>query len=697
MYIRHILIWSCSLCSIISSYVEGEKALVDLKKPFDTSAIETQDASFKIVENAILVNTAHNERWPGIRIKALNKHWDLSNFQYLIFDVKNIGTKFLRLNWRIDNPGADGIKNCITRSIELNPGEKKPFKVILPRKLPEHIGSKLFGMRGYPGGLLKDSPLDIRNINQFVIFVADPKVDHSFEIGSIFAKGEFIAPDWISMSESEFFPFIDEYGQFIHKDWKGKTKSDDDLKKNIKEEKIDIEKHPSPEDWDKYGGWNKGPKFEATGFFRTEKYNGKWWLIDPEGRLFWSHGIDCVGDWNGVTPITDREFYFKWLPDKNSPFGNFYGESSWAPHNYYEGKGTFVTYNFTGSNLLRKYGEFWKEKFAEISHRRLRSWGMNTIANWSSDYIYLMRKTPYVVSINFGGKLLEGSEGYWGKFRDVFDDSFEQEVKKSMSWQKGRSANDPWCIGYFVDNEISWGDEVSLSIATLTSPSDQPAKKVFITDLREKYKSIENLNKVWGTEYTSWENMLESRTAPDRNKAYDDLTTFYTKTAERYFKVCRDAVKEVAPNNMYLGCRFAWTNDLAVIASSKYCDVISYNFYLRDVEKIKLPAGIDRPIIIGEFHFGALDRGMFHTGLQETENQEDRARAYKNYVTGALINPYIVGTHWFQYVDQATTGRGDGENYQIGFLDIADNPYEETINACREVGYNMYNLRLEEK
>lgn len=697
MYIRHILIWSCSLCSIVSAHAVEEKAIFDLKKSFDASAIETQDANFEIIENAIIVNTAHNERWPGIRIKALEGHWDLSDFQYLTFDIRNTGNEFLRVNWRIDNPGADGIKNCITRSIELSPGEKKPFKVVLPRKLPEHIGKKLFGMRGYPGGLLKDSPLDVRNINQFVIFVADPKVDHSFEIGSIYAGGAYVTPRWISMSESEFFPFIDEYGQFIHKDWKGKTKSNEDLQRCIREEQIDIEKNPSPENWNKYGGYNEGPKFEATGFFRTEKYNGKWWLIDPEGRLFWSHGIDCVGDWNGVTPITDREFYFKWLPDRNSLFGKFYGESSWAPHNYYEGKGTYVTYNFTGSNLLRKYGESWRERFAEISHKRLRSWGMNTIANWSSDYIYLMRKTPYVVSINFGGKLLEGSEGYWGKFRDVFDDSFEQEVKKSMAWQKGRTANDPWCIGYFVDNEISWGDEVSLSIAALMSPPDQPAKKVFVSDLKEKYQSIENLNKVWGTEYTSWDNMLESKIAPNRDKAYEDLTAFYTKTAERYFKVCRDAVKEVAPNNLYLGCRFAWTNDLAVIASSKYCDVISYNFYLRSVENIKLPAGIDRPIIIGEFHFGALDRGMFHTGLQETEDQEDRARAYKNYVNGALRNPYIVGTHWFQYGDQATTGRGDGENYQIGFLDIADTPYEETIRACREVGYNMYKLRLENK
>jgi hypothetical protein len=83
--------------------------------------------------------------------------------------------------------------------------------------------------------------------------------------------------------------------------------------------------------------------------------------------------------------------------------------------------------------------------------------------------------------------------------------------------------------------------------------------------------------------------------------------------------------------------------------------------------------------MVGEFHFGALDRGMFHPGLQKTANQQERASMYKSYVQGALRNRAIVGTHWFQYGDQATTGRGDGENYQIGFLDICDTPYSETM------------------
>ena len=102
------------------------------------------------------------------------------------------------------------------------------------------------------------------------------------------------------------------------------------------------------------------------------------------------------------------------------------------------------------------------------------------------------------------------------------------------------------------------------------------------------------------------------------------------------------------------------------------------------------------PVIIGEFHFGALDRGMFHTGLVSTPSQEARAQAYYTYVAGMLRNPQLVGCHWFKYMDEPCTGRGlDGENYQIGFLDIADTPYQETVDKCREVGYQMYRLRLE--
>jgi len=88
---------------------------------------------------------------------------------------------------------------------------------------------------------------------------------------------------------------------------------------------------------------------------------------------------------------------------------------------------------------------------------------------------------------------------------------------------------------------------------------------------------------------------------------------------------------------------------------------------------------------------------MFHTGLVPVATQAERAQMYKQYVQGALRHPQFVGTHWFQYQDEPPTGRVyDEENYQIGFVDVADTPYPETIQASRDVGYGIYRYRLGE-
>jgi para-nitrobenzyl esterase len=58
-----------------------------------------------------------------------------------------------------------------------------------------------------------------------------------------------------------------------------------------------------------------------------------------------------------------------------------------------------------------------------------------------------------------------------------------------------------------------------------------------------------------------------------------------------------------------------------------------------------------------------------------------RGRGYRRVVEGALRHPLFVGSHWFQYRDQPLVGRGDGENYQIGFVDVCDRPYAQLAEA----------------
>ena len=42
-----------------------------------------------------------------------------------------------------------------------------------------------------------------------------------------------------------------------------------------------------------------------------------------------------------------------------------------------------------------------------------------------------------------------------------------------------------------------------------------------------------------------------------------------------------------------------------------------------------------------------------------------------------------MGTHWFEWVDEPSTGRFDGKNCNIGFLDVTDRPYPELVAAAK--------------
>ena len=64
----------------------------------------------------------------------------------------------------------------------------------------------------------------------------------------------------------------------------------------------------------------------------------------------------------------------------------------------------------------------------------------------------------------------------------------------------------------------------------------------------------------------------------------------------------------------------------------------------------------------------------------------------------ALRHPQIVGCHWSRYRDHPASGRArDEANYNAGFVDIADTPYAEMVQAAREIGKTMYRIRLEAK
>ena len=508
------------------------------------------------------------------------------------------------------------------------------------------------------------------------------------------------AQPWTRLSADAFFPFIDKYGQFVHKDWPDKVHSDADFARQREKEADDLAAHPGPDGWDKWGGWADGPQLEKTGGFSTTKWNGKWWIVDPDGHLWWSHGPVRVSPSSAMTPLAtpagDRAGWFQELPAKDDPvFGAFYETRDVLLWPYYGKRGIDKVYDFSAANLWRKYGEKWFETWADLAHRRLRSWGCNTIANSSDKRICLMDRTPYTERFEIHSRPIAGHKGGWWPFCDPFDPSFRAEARRMTEVYSAEIA-DPWCMGFFVDNEHHWGKPHSFALSTLKSPADQPCKAVFRDRLKAKYGTVENLNAAWNTAYADWDAFMSETKEPEKlDGAMADLEAFTAEIADNYFRIIREELKRANPGKLYLGCRWAGGSAPAftVKAAAKYCDVISYNVYRKEMSAFKLPEGVDAPVLVGEFHFGALDRGPFCPGLILLRDQKHRAETYREYVRTSLEHPQIVGVHWHQFSDQATSGRFDGENMQVGWTDVCDTPYWETVEAVRDMGSQLYTIR----
>ena len=100
---------------------------------------------------------------------------------------------------------------------------------------------------------------------------------------------------------------------------------------------------------------------------------------------------------------------------------------------------------------------------------------------------------------------------------------------------------------------------------------------------------------------------------------------------------------------------------------------------------------MDLPMIIGEYHFGTVDHGLAQS-LWQVEDQQQRGVAYRYYTENAYAHPALVGTGYFQWCDQEMSGRGDGENYNCGLVDVTDRPYAEQVAAMSETAKVLFDV-----
>ena len=103
-------------------------------------------------------------------------------------------------------------------------------------------------------------------------------------------------------------------------------------------------------------------------------------------------------------------------------------------------------------------------------------------------------------------------------------------------------------------------------------------------------------------------------------------------------------------------------------------------FYLNSMHTLS-----GKPIIVSEIYMAADENrsgnGNRKGGFPTVRTQAERAAAARRSLSQLARLPYVVGVDWFQFYDEPPRGRFDGEDFNMGLIDIQDRPYSDLVDA----------------
>ncbi|HEX5323682.1 MAG TPA: hypothetical protein VFW40_07845 [Capsulimonadaceae bacterium] len=388
--------------------------------------------------------------------------------------------------------------------------------------------------------------------------------------------------------------------------------------------------------------------------YRVVEKSGIWWLETPAGKPFFSLGVCCV--LQGDTKAT--------FNPKNPGYAAYQHYATPAD-------------------------------WAKTTIARLKSWNYTTIGGWSDNPV--LTKSP-AMDMPFEMFIPIGM-GVGAPWLDMWDSAVIAKMDKV-----GRDAilpvrDDPRLMGYFTDNELGWWNGALFEYTLNKHKPTSGQRRRLIQLLRTTYKD-------------RWSLLLHDF-VPDRASSFATLAKggtlhlrpggngmrvikeFAGIAAKRYYQLVHDIVRKYDKRGLILGDRYQsfYYPDVAA-AAGPYLDVSSTNlnanwqdgsvarFYLDTLHKLT-----QRPVMVTEFYATSTQNRSGNqnssSGFLVAPTQADRAVVFRNELEWFLSRPYLVGADWFQYFDEPQNGRGDGENYDMGLVDIHDRPYAEITAASK--------------
>ena len=384
---------------------------------------------------------------------------------------------------------------------------------------------------------------------------------------------------------------------------------------------------------------------KATGFFRAERIDGRWWVIDPDGYCMINIGLNSVS-----TAASDSS--------QALMVQHFGSKENWAAK-------TAETLHGLGFNALGAWSD--NASIVTQQSQQTRPFSYTIIKSFMSDY-----------GKKRGGTYqAPGHTGYPDNTIFVFDPAFEtfcDDYAKQLAANK----NDKHLFGYFSDNEMPF-QRLSLDRYLAKKDTTDPGYIAAWQWLRERGVALKDIQDA------------------DRN-------AFLGVMAGKYYSIVSKAIKKYDPNHLYLGSRFhSYEKKVPEVfqAAGKYVDVIAVNYYREwtplQEDVVNWEAWSGRPFIITEWYTKGEDSGMpnFSGAGWIVRTQADRGNFYQNFALALLESRNCVGFHWFKYQDNDPSDvKTDPSNRDAnkGIVELDYDLYTGLTNKMKELNSQVYQL-----
>nr|WP_294900984.1 T9SS type A sorting domain-containing protein [uncultured Pedobacter sp.] len=309
----------------------------------------------------------------------------------------------------------------------------------------------------------------------------------------------------------------------------------------------------------------------------------------------------------------------------------------------------------------------------------------NTIGNFSNaSYISM----PYCVGLNLGYTFRRTGTGirktlYDNGISPIFDADFVTYCTDQVNSQiTDERIVDKNLLGYFSDNELPIANPYQAKLIDKWLDVSNYGGQA-VADGNANYQAV-----------VTWMKSRHGGVLTSPNSADD--AEWPGQVAERYYKVCSEAIKKRDKNHLYIGSRLHQdlANRYQFEAAGKYVDVLSVNNY-NVWSKAQLDARYNvweqytgKPFMVTEFYAQADDSGLPNTSGAgfNVKTQQDRADFFEHYTMEMLKRKWNVGFQYFKLNDDA------GQSNK-GLIDSNGDFWQPMKTSFTKIAQDIYQLR----